>query len=74
MFQNWIANLAALQSYKYTNLITHLLSDYIKVIHENIENSSLSAGVEKDKLPGNSLLFLFLVLLKLQLTFISKML
>lgn len=74
MFQNWIADLASLQSYKYTNLITHLLSDYIKVIHEDTENSSLSAGAEKDKLPGNSLLCLFLVLLKLQLTFISKML
>lgn len=73
-FQNWIANLVALQSYKYANLITHLLSDYIKVIHEDTENSSLSAGAKKDKLPGNSLLCLYLVLLKWQLTFISKML
>lgn len=73
IFQKWITNLAALQSYKYTNLITHLLSDYIKVIHGYTENSSLSAGSEKDKLPGSSLLCLFLVLLKLQLTFISKM-
>lgn len=73
-FQNWIANLVALQSYKYANLIVHLLSDYIKVIHEDTENSSLSAGAKKDKLPGNSLLCLYLVLLKWQLTFISKML
>lgn len=72
ILQNLIANLAALQSYKYANLITHLQSDYIKVVHEGTENSSLSAGEEKDKLPGNSLLCLFLVLLKLQLTFISK--
>lgn len=71
-FQNWIANLLALQSYKYANLITHLLSDYIKVIHEDTENSSLSAGAKKDKFPRNSLLCLFLVLLKWQLTFISK--
>lgn len=72
--KNWIANLVALQSYKYTNLIIHLLSDYIKVIHEDTENSSVSAGAKKDKLPRNSLLCLSLVLLKWQLTFISKML
>lgn len=72
VFKNWIANLAALQSYKYTNLITHLLSYYIKVIHEDTENSALSAEAKREKLPGNSLLCLLLVLLKLQLTFISK--